>query len=366
MDTWGEGMHCFVIAEAGVNHNGDAHLAGRLVEVAAEAGADAVKFQTFDPAALARPGAPKARYQEEAGAGGADQREMLEALTLPRAAYRDLKALAEERGLAFLSTAFDEASLRFLAEELEVARFKIASGEITNAPLLRAHALYDRPMLVSTGMATLGEIEFALGVLAHARLSPERPPRRREEVLDCLSDETARTWLAARVTLLHCVSDYPAADDILNLKSITTLREVFGLAVGYSDHSAGVWAAPAAVALGASVIEKHFTLDRSLPGPDHRASLEPTELARMIAGIRTVEKALGRPGKPVGEAERATRQVARRGVVAVRAIAPGEPFGPENIAVLRPAEGADPFAYWQLLGRPAPRAYAPGEPIDGE
>ncbi len=357
-------MRCFVIAEAGVNHNGDPGLATRLVEAAAEAGADAVKFQTFDPAALVRPGAPKARYQEAAGAGGGDQRQMLEALTLPQEAYRDLKSLAEDRGLVFLSTAFDEASLRFLAEELEVDRFKIASGEITNAPLLRAHGLYDRPMLVSTGMASLGEIEFALGVLAHAHLSPDRPPCRREEVLDALGDETARTWLAARVTLLHCVSDYPAADEILNLRSIPTLKDVFGLPVGYSDHSTGVWAAPAAVALGAEVVEKHFTLTRTLPGPDHRASLEPAALAQMIAGIRTVEKALGRPGKPISEAERATRAVARRGVVAVRAIAAGEPFTAANIAVLRPAEGAEPFAYWQLLGRPAPRAYEAGEPVD--
>ncbi|GIX18284.1 MAG: N-acetylneuraminate synthase [Rhodothalassiaceae bacterium] len=358
-------MGCFVIAEAGVNHNGDPALALRLVEAAAAAGADAVKFQTFDPAALARPGAPKARYQDRAGAAGGDQRAMLEALTLPREVYRDLKAAAEERGLVFLSTAFDEASLRFLAEELAVTRFKIASGEITNAPLLRAHALYDRPMLVSTGMATLGEIEFALAILAHAHLSPARAPMRREEALDALGDEAARAWLAGRVTLLHCVSDYPAADDILNLNSIPTLEAVFGLPVGYSDHSAGVWAAPAAVALGARVIEKHFTLDRSLPGPDHRASLEPDELARMIAGIRTVERALGRPGKPISEAERATRRVARRGIVATRPIAAGEPLTAENMAVLRPAEGADPFSWWQLLGRSAPRAYAPGEPIDG-
>ncbi len=358
-------MRCFVIAEAGVNHNGDPALAARLVEVAAEAGADAVKFQTFDPAALARPGAPKARYQEAAGAGGADQREMLAALTLPRAAYAELKATAESHGLVFMSTAFDEASLRFLTEELDVARFKIASGEITNAPLLRAHALYDRPMILSTGMATLGEIEFALAILAHAHLSPTKPPCRREEVLDALGDEAAQAWLAARVTLLHCVSDYPAADEILNLRSIPTLKAVFGLPVGYSDHSAGVWAAPAAVALGAEVIEKHFTLDRGLPGPDHRASLEPADLAQMIAGIRTVEKALGRPGKPISLAERATRCVARRGVVAIRAIAAGEPFTEDNIAVLRPAEGAEPFAYWQILGRPAPRAYAPGEPVDG-
>ncbi len=357
-------MRCFVIAEAGVNHNGDPALAARLVEVAAKAGADAVKFQTFDPAALARPGAPKARYQEAAGAGGADQREMLAALTLPRAAYAELKATAESHGLVFMSTAFDEASLRFLAEELDVARFKIASGEITNAPLLRAHALYDRPMILSTGMATLGEIEFALAVLAHAHLSPAKPPCRREEVLDALGDEAAQAWLAARVTLLHCVSDYPAADEILNLRSIPTLKNVFGLPVGYSDHSAGVWAAPAAVALGAEVIEKHFTLDRGLPGPDHRASLEPADLAQMIAGIRTVEKALGKPGKPISPAERATRRVARRGVVAIRAIAAGEPFTEDNIAVLRPAEGAEPFAYWQILGRPAPRAYAPGEPVD--
>ncbi len=357
-------MSCFVIAEAGVNHNGDPALAHRLVTAAAGAGADAVKFQTFDPAALARRGAPKAAYQEAAGAGGADQREMLETLRLARPVYRELKAAAEACGLEFLSTAFDAGSLTFLAEELGVSRFKIASGEITNAPLLRAHGLYDRPIILSTGMATLGEIEFALAILAHAHLSPERPPLRREEALDALSDARARDWLGRRVTLLHCVSDYPAADDILNLRSIETLRTVFGLPVGYSDHSAGEWAAPAAVALGAVVIEKHFTLDRTLPGPDHRASLEPDELARMIAGIRTVERALGAPGKPIPPAERATRRVARKGVVAARAIRAGEAFTADNLAVLRPAEGADPFCWWSLLGRPAPRDYEADEPID--
>ena len=354
----------FVIAEAGVNHNGDLARADEMIAAAAEAGADAIKFQTFVPEACIAAAAPKAAYQKAATGSEEGQLAMVRRLALGRDDFRRLAATARSRGLVFLSTAFDHESLAFLVDRLDVTPFKVASGEITNAPLLHAHALTGRPLLLSTGMASLGEIEFALGLIAHAGLHPGDPPRTREAVRDAWTSEEGRRIVAERVTLLHCVSAYPAPDESLDLRSIATLRTAFGLPVGYSDHSIGIAAPMAAVALGATVIEKHFTLDRTLPGPDHAASLEPDELAEMVAGIRCVEAALGDGAKRIGATERANRAVARKSLVAARPIRRGEPFTPDNLTAKRPGTGRDPFHYWRLLGTPAARDYAADELID--
>ncbi|RMD88198.1 MAG: N-acetylneuraminate synthase [Alphaproteobacteria bacterium] len=354
----------FVIAEAGVNHNGDPARAADMIAAAAAAGADAIKFQTFTPERLAAASAPKAEYQKATTAPEESQVEMLRRLSLARGDFRDLAAEARGRGLVFMSTAFDAESLEFLISELDVTPLKIASGEITNAPFLRQHTLSGRPLLLSTGMASLGEIEFALGIIAHACLHPATPPRRREEVVEAWSTSEGRAAVAGRVTLLHCVSAYPAPDASLDLRSIDTLRATFGLPVGYSDHSEGITAAIAAVALGAPVIEKHFTLDRSLPGPDHAASLEPGELTEMIRAIRRLELALGDGAKRIEAAERINRPIGRRSLVAAQPICRGEPFTADNLTTKRPGGGRDPFDYWRLLGTPAPRDYAADEFID--
>ena len=353
----------FVIAEAGVNHDGDPARADEMIAAAAGAGADAIKFQTFVAEDMVAAGAPKAAYQKVTTGAEESQFEMLRRLALGRDDFRRLAERARARGLVFLSTAFDLESLAFLVEELDVTPLKIASGELTNAPLLRAHALTGRPLLLSTGMATLGEIEFALGIIAHAGLCPEEPPRARTDVRDAWASDAGRRFVAERVTLLHCVSAYPAPAASLGLRSIETLRAAFGLPVGYSDHSDGIAAPLAAVALGATVIEKHFTLDRARAGPDHAASLEPDALEAMIAGIRSVEVALGDGAKRIGATERANRAVARKSLVAARPICRGEPFTPDNLTAKRPGTGLDPFHYWRLLGTPAPRDFAVDEPI---
>lgn len=359
-------LRCFIIAEAGVNHNGDMDLARRLVDMAADAGADAIKFQTFDPFALATGKAEKAVYQKDATGEHGSQRSMLERLALKDRDFADLKTHAESRGLLFMSTAFDSKSLDFLSDDLGVRLLKIASGEITNAPFLYRHAQKPGRLILSTGMADMTDIAFALGIIAHSSLS-DHPPASRQEVQKALKSPKGRTTLKKRVTLLQCTSAYPAPDDSLDLKSILTLKDRFGLPTGLSDHSQGIAAAIAATALGATMVEKHITLDRTLPGPDHRASLEFDALKAMVDGIRTVEKALGDGKKQVKDAERANRTLARKSVVAAQSIRRGERYSDKNLAIKRPGTGLDPFSYWSLIGQPASRDYAPDdliEPVD--
>jgi len=352
-----------IIAEAGVNHNGSVEMALQLVDAAADAGADVVKFQTFNTAQLVARHAPKARYQQQAGGAGESQFEMVRRLELDAAAFHRIAGRCAARGIEFLSTPFDQDSLDLLVRELPVRRLKLPSGEITNAPLLLRAARSGLPLIVSTGMATLGEIEEALGVLAFGLLGAEAPPGR-AAFTAARGSEPGRARLADAVTLLHCTSEYPAPLDEVNLHAMATLRRAFGLAVGYSDHTEGIAVPVAAVALGARVIEKHYTLDRSLPGPDHRASLEPAELAAMVAAIRATERALGSPQKTLQPGEADTRTVARKSLVAACAIPEGAPFTPENLAAKRPGGGRSPFEFWDLLGRPASRAYAEDEAID--
>ncbi len=358
------GQRVFVIAEAGVNHNGDPAMAMRLIEAAVEAGADAVKFQSFTAARLVSPAAPKARYQQATTAESESQFEMLRKLELTAAQQRALAAHCGTRGIEFMSTPFDEQAVAFLSQDVGVQRLKVASGEITNGPLLLAVARCGLPVILSTGMSTLDEVRAALGVLAFGfTAAPDVRPSA-EAFAQAYESEAGRRALDGKVTLLHCTSEYPAPHDEANLRAMATLREAFGLPVGLSDHSIGPLVPLAAAALGAGVIEKHLTLDRGLPGPDHLASTAPADFAEMVAGIRTVEAALGSPDKRPTASELANRAVARRSLVALSPIRAGETFDESNLAARRPGTGATPLRYWDLLGTRAARDYAAGEAIE--
>jgi N-acetylneuraminate synthase/N,N'-diacetyllegionaminate synthase len=313
-----------VIAEAGVNHNGELALAHRLVDTAVEAGADAVKFQTFRADRVVCRGAPMAAYQRTRAATVESQLEMLGKLELDPASHQGLVAHCRRRGIMFLSTAFDRESVDLL-DALDVSAFKIASGEITNLPLLEYIARKNKPILLSTGMSSLGEVESAVEVLRAAG--------------------------AKEITLLHCTSAYPADPADANLRAMVNMGRAFGLPVGYSDHTLGVAVAMAAVALGAQVIEKHFTLDRSLPGPDHAASLDPQELRDLVAGIRAVECAMGDGIKRPTAGEADTQAVARRSVVTARAMRAGTVLTCDDLTLKRPGTGFPPGSLGDLIGR---------------
>lgn len=332
-------MSVLIIAEAGVNHNGDSELALELVDRAAEAGADYVKFQTFSADRLVTANARKADYQAKNSGGEESQHAMLRRLELDAGMHERLIAHCESRGIRFFSTGFDIESVDFLAR-LGLDSFKIPSGEITNLPYLRHIGRYGKRVILSTGMAMLGEIEAAIDVLERAGT-----PRH-------------------LITVLHCNTEYPTPMADVNLRAMCTIGSAFGVSVGYSDHTVGIEVAIAAVALGATVIEKHFTLDRRLPGPDHKASLEPQELRAMIAAIRNIERALGDGIKRPSPSEIRNRDVARKSVVAARAIAAGEVFSEENLTVKRPGGGVSPMRWDELLGRTAARAYQRDDAID--
>ena len=350
-----------VIAEAGVNHNGDTDLALKLVDAAAEAGADIVKFQTFKAQSLATAAAAKADYQVANTREAGSQVDMLRRLELTPEQHHVLVARCRERGIRFMSSAFDADSLAFLAT-LGMPAVKIPSGDITCAPLLLQAARLRQPMYVSTGMSMLSEIEAALGVIAFGLTAHFEPGGRRDFEAAYAAPEGRRA-LREHVTLLHCVTEYPAPARAVNLRAMNTLAAAFGLPVGYSDHTLGIDVSLAAVALGASVIEKHFTIDRTLAGPDHAASLEPDEFARLVAGIRTIELALGSPDKVPAPEEMANRAVARRSVVAARPIRAGEPLSLESLACKRPGTGISPMDVWDLVGVVASRDHGIDEPI---
>jgi N-acetylneuraminate synthase len=351
----------FIIAEAGVNHGGSIEQAMALVDVAADSGADAVKFQTFQAAQLATADAVKASYQVRNGAEGDSQQAMLQQLELSRADHERIKRHCRDREIEFMSTAFDLDSLAFLVE-LGVPALKIPSGDLTCAPLLLQAARCQLPMVVSTGMSTLADVENALGVLAFG-LTRSTAPAGKADFARAYQSEPGQAALGRLVTLLHCVTQYPAAPESVNLRAMDTLTATFGLKVGYSDHTLGIEVSLAAVARGASVIEKHFTLSRGLPGPDHAASLEPAELRQLVAGIRTIETALGGPLKRPAPQELENLPIARRSLVASCDIAAGEVFTEANLGYKRPGIGISPMDYWDVLGRPAARRYAADELI---
>lgn len=328
-----------VIAEAGVNHNGSLEVAKRLVEVAAEAGADFVKFQTFRADALVTRSAPKAAYQERLTEPGESQGEMLRKLELDEAAHRELLEHCRKAGIRFLSTAFDFPSIALL-QRLGMDTWKVPSGEITNLPMLRTIGGLGQEVILSTGMSTLEEVRAAHGVLVAAGTAPER------------------------ISILHCTTEYPADVADVNLRVLDLLARTFPSSpIGYSDHTEGIEVSLAAVALGAAVLEKHFTLDRGMPGPDHQASLEPGELVDLVRGIRKVSLALGTSEKKPSAAELRNRDVARKSIVAARAIRKGEAFSAENLAVKRPGTGLSPMRWDEVLGRPSPRDYGQDELI---
>jgi len=320
----GGGAPCFVIAEAGVNHDGDVRRALELVDVAVAAGADAVKFQTFAADRLATRDAPKAAYQQTASGAAESQHVMLARLELSAEAHRSVFEHCARRGIAFLSTPFDERSADFLGE-LGVAAFKTPSGELTNLPFLAHVARFGKPLIVSTGMSTLADVEAGVAAVEAAG--------------------------AHHLALLHCVSNYPAAPATANLRAMETLTRAFGFPVGYSDHTLGTAVALAAVALGASIVEKHVTVDRARAGPDHGASLEPDEFRALVAGIREVESALGDGRKRPAPGEVEMAAVARKSIVAASDIARGSTITREMLTALRPGTGISPASFALVLGR---------------
>jgi N,N'-diacetyllegionaminate synthase len=334
----GDGEPAFVIAEAGVNHDGDVTVAHQLVDAAADANADAVKFQTFDAEALAAADAPVAAYQALAGTPG-DQRSMLAALALPRDAWASLQRHAADRGIVFLSSPFDDASADLLVD-LDVPALKVGSGELTNHPFLARLAAAGRPLLVSTGMADMREVSDALDAIAAAGDPP--------------------------VGLFHCVSSYPADPSDANLRAIPTLRAAFGRPTGWSDHTPGVEVSTAAVALGAALVEKHITLDRGRSGPDHRASLEPADFAGMVAAIRSVERALGDGNKRPTVDELATAAVARRSLHWRHDLGAGSRIDGTDVAVLRPGTGLSPSLISRIVGATTSRAVRAGRAIEAD
>ncbi|WP_294597274.1 N-acetylneuraminate synthase [uncultured Rikenella sp.] len=333
-------MRTLIIAEAGVNHNGSPELARQLVDAAAAAGVDYVKFQTFRADKLVTRTARQAAYQSRnLGHGEESQYTMLKRLELSPDDHRTLIDHCNAKGVEFLSTAFDLESIAFL-DSLGLPLWKVPSGEITNFPYLRAIGLTGKPVILSTGMATLDEIEAAVGVLTRFG--------------------TPRNG----ITLLHCTTEYPAPKDQVNLRAMQTMHERFGLPVGYSDHTEGIEIPVAAVAMGATVIEKHFTLDRNLPGPDHKASLEPDELTAMVRQIRAVESALGNGTKEPAPAEQPNIPIARKSIVAATAIQRGELFTEENLTAKRPGTGLSPMLWESIVGRTAPHDFEPDQPIE--
>jgi N-acetylneuraminate synthase len=349
---------CLIIAEAGVNHNGHIDIALDLVDRAADAGADVVKFQTFRSSELASGSAPKAGYQQRSTQASESQLDMLRRLELSQSSHHAILKRCEERGIGFLSTPFDLPSLDFLTKDLRQTRVKLGSGELTNGPLLLAAARSGASIILSTGMSNLSEVEEALGVLGYGITGGLAPCR--AAFANVLHD--AATWevLRERVTLLHCTTEYPAPVEEINLRVLATLRHAFGLSVGYSDHTLGNTVSFAAVALGATVIEKHFTIDRSLPGPDHAASLEPGELIDLVRGIRSIEQALGTGIKQPGRAELQNLVVARKSLTAARNLPAGHVLTEADICTKRPGAGISAMDFWDAQGQTVAETVAEG------
>ena len=332
--------HTIIIAEAGVNHNGSIELAKQLVDKAVEAGADYIKFQTFKAANLVTKSAQQADYQKKnIGGGDNSQYQMLKKLELSREEHLELIGYCQQRGIHFFSTAFDFDSIEFL-DSLHLNLWKIPSGEITNYPYIKQIAQKQGDVILSTGMSTAEDIQNAVGVLLKWGKTKDQ------------------------ITILHCNTEYPTPFEDVNLLAMQSIAKQFGTKVGYSDHTRGIEVPIAAVALGATVIEKHFTLDRNMPGPDHKASLEPDELKAMVSAIRNIEKALGSSEKKVTDSERKNIAIARKSIVAATNIKKGEIFTEENITVKRPGTGISPMKWEEVLGTTAVRDFLEDELIE--
>lgn len=330
-------MSVYIIAEAGVNHNGSIELAKQMVDKAKEAGADCIKFQTFISKNIVSKSANKAEYQKQQTSSTESQLEMLKKLELSFDDFRELKNYCDLKGIEFLSTAFDFDSIDFL-NTLGVKIWKIPSGEITNLPYLVKTAKTQKPIILSTGMSTIEEIEDAISILRHNGCGD--------------------------IVLLHCTTEYPAPYVDVNLRAMDDLRKRFNLPVGYSDHTKGIEISVAAVALGATVLEKHFTLDRNMEGPDHKASLEPDELRNMVEAIRNVELALGDGKKRPSESEIKNKAIARKSIIAKMSIKKGETLTEDNITVKRPGSGISPMKWLEVIGKVATRDFEEDELIE--
>lgn len=354
----------YIIAEAGVNHNGSLTMAIELVDAASDAGANAVKFQTFKASNIVTKSAPKAMYQQINTDAVESQYEMLKKLELSEEDHLTLINYCNEKGIDFLSTPFDLESVALLVQTLGLSVLKLPSGEITNAPLILRAAQLGVSIILSTGMCTIGEVETALGVLAFGFMNREGVSKPSLAAFqEAYVSEQGQKWLQEKVTLLHCTTEYPAPFEDVNLRVIDTLSNTFQLPVGYSDHTEGIAVTIAAVARGATVIEKHFTLDRTLPGPDHQASIEPDELKQMVHSIRQIELALGHARKGPTPSELPNRYVARRSIVAAQAIAKGEIFTEQNLTVKRPSDGISPIYIWDYIGKAATKDFDMDEKV---
>ena len=351
----------FLIAEAGVNHNGSIDMARKLVDAAVMAGADAVKFQSFVASSIVTAGASKAEYQITNTGSKESQLEMLKKLELSHVQQRELFEYCKNKGIQFLSTPFDSASLNFLTVDLGLETIKVGSGELTNAPFLFEVARLAKNIILSTGMSTLDEVTDALGVIAFVMTGSKNPST--SSFKSALASSEGKKAIASKVTLLHCTTDYPTVPSDVNLRAMLTLREKFDCQVGFSDHSVGIHLAVAAVAMGATVIEKHLTIDRGLSGPDHKASLEPNEFKNLVDQVRDLENAFGDGTKRPTEIELKNKKIARRSLVASKAIKAGDEFTSENVSIKRPGTGRSPFEYWSLLGTKATSDIAENEVI---
>lgn len=355
-------MTAFVIAEAGVNHNGNMDLAHGLIDAACDAGADAVKFQTFTAEEVTIESAPKASYQKELTRPDESQLDMIRTFQLSRDAHFELMNYCRGKGIRFMSSPFDIDSLHFLCRDLSLDILKIPSGEIVNGPMMMAAGQSGCEIIMSTGMADLAEIRTALGVLAYAMTGGGEPAPAAFE--SAFASPDGQAALRKRVSLLHCTTAYPTPYGEVNLRAMQTIADAFGLSVGYSDHTPGTVVSTAAVALGARIIEKHFTLDRTLPGPDHKASLEPVELSALVREIREVEAALGDAEKTPGPTERENMDIARKSLVTTKAVKAGELFSADNLGIKRPGNGISPMRYWEWIDMAATRDYAAGVLIE--
>jgi N-acetylneuraminate synthase len=354
-------MSVYIIAEAGVNHNGQIELAKKLIDAAKASGADAVKFQTFRADELVTQTAKKADYQLKNTASTESQYDMIKKLELQIEEYFLLKAYADKIGIEFLSTPFDESSLKVLVYDLGLKTIKVSSGDLSNAPFLYEIALCAQKVILSTGMSSLSEIEMALGVLAFGFLSQGKGAPSIQAFEQAYASLEGQKILQERVSILHCTTEYPAPIEEINLKAMSTIKNCFGLEIGYSDHTQGTHVPIAAVALGAQIIEKHFTLDKTLPGPDHQASLEPEELKYMVDCIRAIELSLGDGIKRPMPSEIKNRHIARKSLVAADSIAIGESL---KISCKRPGNGLSPYLYWDKLQMISTRNYQKDELIE--
>lgn len=352
----------FIIAEAGVNHNGSIELAERLVDIAVEAGANAVKFQTFKTELCLTKEVRRAKYQQKDGES-ISQFDLVKALELSADNFRHLSEYCKKKNISFLSTAFDLPSLRFLIDELNIPVVKIPSGDILNGPLLLAAARAKKPILLSTGMCNLGDIENALSVIAFGLLGENDDNACMKNFHKSYSSNEAQNLLGKYVTLLHCTTEYPAPFEDVNLTSLSTLKSAFGLRVGFSDHSVGIPVSLGAVALGATVIEKHFTIDQGMHGPDHKASLAPNQLIEMVRGIRDIEKSLGDGRKYPRLSERDNIEIARKYLVCNQPISAGQPFRVDDLIPKRSHRGISPIYLWDLIGQKSTRDYQQDEVI---